>query len=141
MAWQQPGVSYCGRCDYCAEQVAQHRDLLMVAGMTSVQRKKLIADGITTIDALAELPLDLATGSRRRLRDQARMQTGREARTVHAPSSRTARPHTVTYKVLADNALASIPAPSDGDIFFDFEGDPLWQDPATANGGWSTSSA
>ena len=39
------------------------------------------------------------------------------------------QPHTVTYKVLADNALAGIPAPSDGDIFFDFEGDPLWQDP------------
>src|SRR5688500_11908914 len=50
--WQQPGVGYCGRCDYCAEQVTTHRDLLMVGGMTSVQRKKLIADGITSIDAL-----------------------------------------------------------------------------------------
>ena len=29
----------------------------------------------------------------------------------------------------------SIPAPSPGDIFFDFEGDPLWQDPATSQWG------
>ena len=130
VAWQQPGISYCGRCDYCAEQVAQHRDLLMVAGMTSVQRKKLVADGITTIDALAELPLHLATGSRRRLRDQARMQTGREVEDGSRTFVKEGRPHTVTYKVLPDNALAGIPAPSDGDIFFDFEGDPLWQDPA-----------
>ncbi|UKA55407.1 TM0106 family RecB-like putative nuclease [Arthrobacter sp. FW305-BF8] len=130
VAWQQPGVTYCGRCDYCAEQVTQHRDLLMVAGMTSVQRKKLVADGITTIDALADLPLHLATGPRRRLRDQARMQTGREVEDGSRTFVKEGRPHTVTYKVLPDNALAGIPAPSDGDIFFDFEGDPLWQDPA-----------
>ncbi|MFF2317611.1 TM0106 family RecB-like putative nuclease [Arthrobacter sp. NPDC058097] len=130
VAWQQPGVSYCGRCDYCAEQVAGHRDLLMVAGMTSVERKKLVADGVTTIDALAELPLHLANGSRQRLRDQARMQTGLEAADGSRTFVKEGQPHTVAYKVLADNALAGIPAPSDGDIFFDFEGDPLWQDPA-----------
>lgn len=128
--WQQPGTAHCGRCDYCAEQVSAHRDLLMVGGMNLVQRKKLIADGVTTIDALAELPEDKATGSWRRLRDQARMQTGREtpdgSRTFHKDGEE----HTVTYRVLAENALASIPAPSEGDIFFDFEGDPLWQDPA-----------
>lgn len=127
--WQQPGVGHCGRCDYCAEQVAEHRDLLMVAGMTSVQRKKLIADHVTTIDALAELPPELAAGSRRRLRDQARMQTGRENPDGSRTFIKDGERHTVTYKVLPDNALASIPAPSDGDIFFDFEGDPLWQDP------------
>src|SRR5881392_404163 len=43
--------------------------------------------------------------------------------------------HTVTFKVLPENALATIPAPSPGDIFFDFEGDPLWQDPATSQWG------
>ncbi|WP_104138697.1 TM0106 family RecB-like putative nuclease [Arthrobacter sp. ZGTC131] len=133
--WQQPGIGHCGRCDYCAQQVAEHRDLLMVAGMTSVQRKKLIADAVTTIDALAELPQELATGSRRRLRDQARMQTGREDPDGSRTFVKDGEQHTVTYKVLADNALASIPEPSEGDIFFDFEGDPLWQDPATGQWG------
>ncbi|MGZ4660708.1 MAG: TM0106 family RecB-like putative nuclease, partial [Arthrobacter sp.] len=43
--WQQPGVVHCGRCDYCAEQVQLHRDLLMVAGMSVVQRRKLHGTG------------------------------------------------------------------------------------------------
>lgn len=133
--WQQPGIGHCGRCDYCAEQVTMHRDLLMVGGMTSVQRKKLIAEGITTIDALAELPPEKATGSRRRLREQARMQTGRERPDGSRTFVKEGEDHTVTYKVLTENALASIPAPSAGDIFFDFEGDPLWQDPATGTWG------
>jgi uncharacterized protein len=135
VSWQQPGVGYCGRCDYCREQVAAHRDLLMVGGMTSVQRKKLIADGVTSIDALAELPPEKATGSRRRLRDQARMQTSRETPDGSRTFLKDGEDHTVTYKILSENALASIPAPSDGDIFFDFEGDPLWQDPATGQWG------
>ena len=28
-------------------------------------------------------------------------------------------------------ALSRLPAPSTGDIFFDFEGDPLWQEPGS----------
>ncbi|CAH0273132.1 ATP-dependent RecD-like DNA helicase [Arthrobacter sp. Bi83] len=135
VAWQQPGIGYCGRCDYCAEQVSEHRDLLMVAGMTSVQRKKLIAGGITSIDALAELPPEKATGSTRRLRDQARMQTARESPDGSRTFLKDGQEHTITFKVLPENALASIPAPSDGDIFFDFEGDPLWQDPVTGQWG------
>ena len=107
----------------------------MVGGMTSVQRKKLIADGITSIDALADLPPEKATGSRRRLREQARMQTGRERPDGSRTFVKDGEDHTVTYKVLTENALASLPAPSDGDIFFDFEGDPLWQDPATGKWG------
>ena len=39
--------------------------------------------------------------------------------------------HTIRYGVLPGNTLAELPPPSRGDIFFDFEGDPLWQDRAT----------
>lgn len=133
--WQQPGVAYCGRCNYCAEQVQSHRDLLMVGGMTTLRRKKLIADGITTIDALADLPPGRASGSMVRLRDQARMQLGRDIPDGSRTFAKDGEDHTVTFKVLPENALATIPAPSPGDIFFDFEGDPLWQDPATSQWG------
>ncbi|MET4589690.1 TM0106 family RecB-like putative nuclease [Arthrobacter sp. 754] len=133
--WQQPGVMYCGRCNYCAEQVQSHRDLLMVGGMTSVRRKKLLAAGISTIDALADLPAARATGSVVRLRDQARMQLGRDQPDGSRTFTKDGEAHTVAYKVLPENALATIPAPSPGDIFFDFEGDPLWQDPATGKWG------
>ncbi len=133
--WQQPGITYCGRCNYCAEQVQAHRDLLMVGGMTTLRRKKLIAEGITTIDALADLPPGRASGSVVRLRDQARMQLGRDTPDGSRTFTKDGEDHTVTFKVLPENALGSIPAPSPGDIFFDFEGDPLWQDPATSQWG------
>ncbi len=133
--WQQGGITYCGRCNYCSEQVQSHRDLLMVGGMTTLRRKKLMADGITTIDALADLPPGRVTGSLVRLRDQARMQLGRDIPDGSRTFTKDGQDHTVTFKVLPDNTLAEIPPPSPGDIFFDFEGDPLWQDPATSKWG------
>lgn len=133
--WRQSGISCCGRCNYCAAEVQAHRDLLMVGGMSTLRRKKLIADGITTIDALADLPPDKAPGSLLRLRDQARMQLGRDVPHGSRTFTKDGEDHTVSFKVLPQNALASIPAPSPGDIFFDFEGDPLWQDPATSQWG------
>jgi len=133
--WLAPGITYCGRCNYCAEQVQAHRDLLMVGGMSTLRRKKLLAQGISTIDALADLPPEQATGSLARLRDQARMQLGRDASDGSRTFAKDGEDHTVAFKVLPQNALATIPPPSPGDIFFDFEGDPLWQDPATSQWG------
>ena len=132
--WQQPGIVHCGRCDYCAEQVHLHRDLLMVAGMSVVQRKKLHAAGIITIDELAAMPAGDALNSLARLRSQARMQLGLDAVAGSRTFTKDGKPHTVAFTVLPGNTIGSLPPPSPGDIFFDFEGDPLWQDPAT--GAW-----
>ncbi len=132
--WQQPGVVHCGRCDYCAEQVKLHRDLLMVAGMSVVQRRKLHEANVTTIDQLAAMPVADAKNSVARLRAQARMQLGLDEPAGSRTFVKDGEPHTVSYTVLPENAIGSLPAPSAGDIFFDFEGDPLWQDPAT--GAW-----
>nr|WP_217509235.1 TM0106 family RecB-like putative nuclease [Pseudarthrobacter sp. C4D7] len=132
--WQQPGVVHCGRCDYCAEQVQLHRDLLMVAGMSVVQRRNLHADGVTTIDQLAAMPAGKARNSVVRLRAQARMQLGLDQTAGSRTFTKDGQPHTVSFSVLPDHTIGSLPAPSAGDIFFDFEGDPLWQDPAT--GAW-----
>ena len=132
--WQQPGIVHCGRCDYCAEQVKAHRDLLMVAGMSVVQRRKLHESGITTIDELAAMPAADARNSLVRLRAQARMQLGLDRPSGSRTFIKDGEPRTVSYTVLPENSIGSLPAPSPGDIFFDFEGDPLWQDPAT--GAW-----
>lgn len=132
--WQQTGIVHCGRCDYCAEQVQEHRDLLMVAGMSVVQRRKLQSAGITTIDQLAAMPVRDAKNSVARLRSQARMQLGLDPAAGSRTFMKDGQPHTVSFTVLPENTIGSIPKPSPGDIFFDFEGDPLWQDPAT--GAW-----
>lgn len=135
VGWGQAGLTACGRCDYCSQQVAIHRDLLLVAGMTSSQRRKLVARGIGTIDALAAMPAAAATGPLARLRSQARMQTGVETADGSRTFARDGREHTVAYKVLPGATVRTLPAPSPGDVFFDFEGDPLWQDPATGSWG------
>ncbi|SEI78208.1 uncharacterized protein SAMN04487917_102409 [Arthrobacter sp. yr096] len=135
IVWGDPRYSGCGRCDYCAEQVTLHRDLLMVAGMRISRRKKLMEAGITTIDQLAASP---AAGdpTSLRLREQARLQTGTgtpDGTVKYTDKSGEAK--TVSYNVLPDNTLGRLPVPDPGDIFFDFEGDPLWQDPATGTWG------
>ncbi|GAA1497492.1 TM0106 family RecB-like putative nuclease [Paeniglutamicibacter kerguelensis] len=120
VAWGQPGISACGRCDYCSEQVANHRDLLLVAGMSTSKRKKLMESGIATIDELAQSN----TGSRDthfKLAEQARMQVGLGGSDGIVGG--------VAYKVSGNQTISRLPEPNPGDIFFDFEGDPLWQDP------------
>ncbi|WP_167140630.1 bifunctional RecB family nuclease/DEAD/DEAH box helicase [Diaminobutyricimonas sp. TR449] len=118
-AWGDPRYTACGRCATCAEQVEAHRDLLLVAGMRLTQRTRLHAAGITTIDELAAhtgelegvVPETLAA-----LTAQARLQVNPD----------------LAYEVFNPNGLSAIPAPDAGDIFFDFEGDPLHHE----NGQW-----
>ena len=114
-------VVACGRCATCEEQVIAHRDLLMVARMRPVQRARLRAAGIETIDALAEAPTHpdgMNTDTFETLRAQARLQIQADA--DGAP----------TYDVHYAAAIHTLPVPSHGDIFFDFEGDPLYTEPA-----------
>ncbi|MFH5880195.1 TM0106 family RecB-like putative nuclease [Arthrobacter sp. NA-172] len=133
--WGASGLTACGRCDYCKEQVGLHRDLLMVAGMRITRRKKLIDAGILTIDALAGMP-DAADSATRRLQEQARLQTGGAIPdgTVNY-TDKSGAVKSISYSLLESNSLDRLPRPDAGDIFFDFEGDPLWQDPATGRWG------
>ncbi|KQN84454.1 TM0106 family RecB-like putative nuclease [Arthrobacter sp. Leaf69] len=129
--WETPGLTACGRCDYCQEQVAATDDLLLVARMNSAQRKKLRADGIRTVRELAEATLANPNASLLRLQDQARMQSGVGAADGEVRFSKDGEEHSIRFGVIPENTLADLPPPSDGDIFFDFEGDPLWQEAAT----------
>ncbi|MCE7483396.1 TM0106 family RecB-like putative nuclease [Microbacterium profundi] len=111
----------CGRCATCTEQVDAHRDLLMVARMRPVQRARLRAAGIETIDDLAEAvaaPAGMNVDTFESLRAQARLQLRADA--DDAP----------TFDVYHPGAIHTLPRPSRGDIFFDFEGDPLYTEPA-----------
>lgn len=111
----------CGRCATCEEQVIAHRDLLMVARMRPVQRARLRAAGIDSIDALAAAttpPAGMNTDTFETLRAQARLQI--RAEVEGAP----------TFDVHYAPAIHTLPVPSHGDIFFDFEGDPLYTEPA-----------
>ena len=118
-AWGDPRYVACGRCAVCEEQVQLHRDLLLVAGLRMTQRARLLEVGIRTIEQLAvstgPVPglSDLTVGA---LREQAAMQTAVQL----SPG--------LAWRVVAPAVLAAIPIPDKGDIFFDFEGDPLHQE-------------
>ncbi|MEA5454084.1 TM0106 family RecB-like putative nuclease [Sinomonas sp. JGH33] len=131
--WEAPGVAACGRCEYCAVQAADRRDLLLVAGMSLSRRKKLREAGIRTIDELAAAPEHPEDATMARLREQARFQTGVETGDggALAPAHGDDPEHEVRFKVLPSHTIAALPRSSAGDVYFDFEGDPLWQDPVT----------
>ncbi len=126
LRWGDPRYSSCGRCAICQTQVQQHRDLVLVAGMRLDQRTKLIRQGVRTIDDLADRTTavpGLSRSTQDRLVRQARLQTESEAEQhAHRGTGHATKPR---FEVLDPRALDAIPAPDPGDVFFDFEGDPL----------------
>lgn len=120
-------VTACGRCTTCDEQVTEHRDLLLVARMRPVQRQRLRAEGILTIDDLAvapRAPEGMNADTFAALRAQARLQSGVPLDGHDAPP----------FELVSPNAIGLMPRPSQGDVFFDFEGDPLYTEPADGPG-------
>ncbi len=117
VAWEDENVRACFRCAECERQVRTHDDLLLVAGMRVSQRARLIDAGVTTVHALAGHvgPVsELSTRALTALTAQARLQ-------VTDPVD--GKP---PYEVVDAQPLMVLPDADKGDLFFDFEGDPLW---------------
>ena len=139
IAWGDPrgelDVVACGRCATCDAEVVASRDLLLVAGMRPVQRQRLRAAGVHTIEELAVAPRGPAgmnPDTFGMLRTQARLQLDSPAGTpplVSPPSDHAGPPPLPTFEVVAPTALGALPRPDHGDLFFDFEGDPLHSEP------------
>lgn len=115
--WEDEGVNACLRCALCAEQLQRTDDLLLVAGMRITQRDRLIDAGIGTVAELAghagPVP-DMASGVLARLTAQAKLQV--RQRDTGIPQ----------FEIVDAQPLTLLPEPDPGDLFFDFEGDPLW---------------
>ena len=115
--WEDQDVSACFRCPVCVEQLRASDDLLLVAGMRITQRDQLIDAGISTIAELADhtgpVP-DLAVGALGKLTAQAKLQL--RQRDTGIPQ----------FEIVDPQPLTLLPEPDPGDLFFDFEGDPLW---------------
>lgn len=116
---------HCDICRWRAQCDKRRRDddhLCLVAGVSANQIAELKDQGITTASALAAMPTPLAwkpvrgaAQSYERVKEQARIQI--ESREAGA----------VCFELLPpvpEAGLCLLPAPSDGDIFFDIEGDP-----------------
>ncbi|WP_159501543.1 bifunctional RecB family nuclease/DEAD/DEAH box helicase [Microbacterium sp. 18062] len=129
-------VVACGRCATCEAEVVATRDLLLVAGMRPVQRERLRRAGIRTIDELAEgvtPPERMSAEVFGSLRTQARLQLQSPAGVPSADGD--APPAAPSYEVVLPQALGALPRRDPGDLFFDFEGDPLYTEGATGDWG------
>jgi uncharacterized protein len=141
VSWADERYLACGRlrdCPDCADAAARRRDVLLVGGVYGAQRARLSAAGISTIDALAtaEQPPDgMAAARFEGLRAQARLQLGLDEGDGSValdhlpdgvdPDGPDAR---LRWQLTATEAIDRLPPPSPGDVFFDFEGDPLWEE-------------
>jgi predicted RecB family nuclease len=114
--WGDHRYAIDGRCEFCEPEVVATRDVLLVAGMRLAQRAKLRAAGIRTIDDLATAvrPATM-TGAFEGLKQQAQLQL-------------TATGDVPPFVMFAPQLIADLPLPDAGDIFFDFEGDPLYSE-------------
>ncbi|MDY6054958.1 TM0106 family RecB-like putative nuclease [Micrococcus sp.] len=122
--WQDPTLTICGACGACEDAIAAHRDVLLTAGSTRTQRVRLREAGITTIEQLAastSSPEGMTERTWRGLRDQAAMQLGEPLPDGRPP-----------FVVVDAEPIRRLPTPDPGDMFFDFEGDPLWTAPSGA---------
>jgi predicted RecB family nuclease len=117
-----PQCSLCHWSERCDAEWESTGNLRLVAALSGAQAKKLRAAGVSAIDALAELDEGVAISriqgsTLERLRSQARLQmvnrtTGENRVEVLPPLDR--------------RGFARLPEPTEGDIFFDIEGDPVY---------------
>ena len=119
----------CSHCDICnwwehCNGIRRKDDhLSFIAGMGTSQIKELKLQGVATLQAMSELPLPIPfkpnKGSKEtltKLREQARVQN--ETRTLQKP----------IYELIElkeSTGFYNLPEPTVGDIYLDFEGDPL----------------
>ncbi|PPI22855.1 bifunctional RecB family nuclease/DEAD/DEAH box helicase [Rathayibacter sp. AY1B5] len=123
--WSDPRYTICGQCAHCTNEIEASRDVLLVAGLRVLQRERLRSAGITTIEELASSTHDvngIGTDTLAKLRSQALLQT-------------TAAGGVPPVEVHTPDAFGALPEPSPGDIYFDFEGDPLYSEGGGARWG------
>lgn len=118
----------CGHCTFChwKSRCEAHWEevehLGLIANITRAQRDKLSAAGIGSMRALAQAPAGLQVADMQsvvveRLRSQAALQVARRDNGV-APL--------VILPLLAGRGFERMPESDPGDLFFDMEGDPLF---------------
>lgn len=117
--WAPPRPS-CASCSWavnCEEGREKARDLSLIQGIRSISRERLVRSGVKTIDQMAtaapeQRPSRLGQKTFDNLRAQADIQLRGQAKGA------------VLAELIDQVQLSQFPLPSDGDIWFDMEGDP-----------------
>jgi uncharacterized protein len=122
----------CATCEYCEFQghcEAQWRaedSLAFVANARDEEREALETGGVATVVALATRDVtvpDLRAEKFERLHRQAALQVRSRERPSAPPAFEIIE---ATEDPVYGHGFELLPEPNDGDVFFDFEGDPFW---------------
>ncbi|WEV78815.1 TM0106 family RecB-like putative nuclease [Janibacter cremeus] len=122
VTWGDDRYVACNRCPECERAATDANDLILVAGLRTEQRRKFRSCGVHAVGELASATASPA-GMRQATFDQLRSQAAMQWRQMQAGGD-------VSYELIdgAAKTLSRLPAPSPGDLFFDFEGDPLYDE-------------
>lgn len=118
-------VEHCRICDWstvCDERWRKDDHLSLVANITRNQRQALIDYGIATVADLAHLSLP-PQPKIERIKDQPLANIHQQARLQVQGREEGRKVHELLVPPEPGKGLCSLPAPSAGDIFLDFEGD------------------
>jgi predicted RecB family nuclease len=119
----------CAHCGFChwsgdCEAVWEETDhLSRVAGIARTQTAKLKAAGIETMAALAQIS-DSATVPKMQRETLARLKSQAGLQTRKGASGKN---EFVVLPAINGKGFARLPKPDPGDLFFDMEGDPLFE--------------
>ncbi len=120
----------CGHChicrwsDHCRTGWEEADHLTLVANITRHQIRRFWEAGISTVRSLATLPAasrvpGVQTDTLNRLRHQATLQTAKHDTNAN---------YVETLPLIPGRGFARLPRPDPGDIFFDMEGYPFFDD-------------
>lgn len=126
--WADDRYVACGTsgCPACSEQIPLQDDLFGIAGLRKTQRSKLRVAGFLTM-------ADFAAASRDEVRARV-FGIGKDTlAALHLQASlqvatRSRDDGSVAWQIISPKILERIPEPDPGDVFFDFEGDPTYQE-------------
>lgn len=124
--WAAPREA-CPRCrweKHCDEGRHQARDLSMIQGIRSTTRERLIAAGVRTIDEMAVAGHDVRP-------PRVGLETFDRLRAQAALQIRGGRDDTIVWELIDPDRLSGLPQASPGDIWFDMEGFPGWDNGAS----------
>ncbi len=115
--------SVCRWSEHCEAEWERIDHLSLVANITRGQRAKLEAAGVSTMSAVGALETStripgLQPAMLSRIRTQARLQTQKR---------RDGQSRVELLSAAEGRGLARLPRPNAGDVFFDMEGDPLFE--------------
>jgi len=128
VAWGSERYPACGSqsCGACHDAVIVNDDLFQIAGIRKTQREKFHTAGFLTMVELGGATTQEVQKAVRGIGEDTLVALHRQARLqVASRSHPTSQP---AWEVISRSLLKNLPAASPGDLFFDFEGDPTYQE-------------